>query len=380
MMAMPLRDQATDGRTLMPRKLPPNVERNQVKGHTYLSFRIGKGLRIRLPNDPTSPEFREAYAAAMAGEGADLRPTLRKDGPGTIGALLVSYMKSREFVGLRSTSKAGYMTRLETIRTDHGHRPVAGLTRDRIVTGILQPFADRPGAALDTLKKLRILIHHAIDIGWLKSDPSAGIKRPKTKEIRSWTDAELATYERRWPIGTKQRTGYELMLNVGSARSDTHRMTWTQIDVDGIDYTRRKTGVPVAIGMVDALRAALDATPRSHVTIINTEFGRPFTVDGFSGFIRDAIRAAGLPLDCKPHGLRKTLGRRLADAGVSAHDIMAALGHTTLQQAENYTREADRRRGGTRAVLQLNEHRANKSPQTAPKRLGKPAKKEGKTE
>jgi enterobacteria phage integrase len=37
----------------MPRKLPPNVERNHVKGHTYLSFRIGKGPRIRLPNDPT---------------------------------------------------------------------------------------------------------------------------------------------------------------------------------------------------------------------------------------------------------------------------------------------------------------------------------------
>src|SRR6478672_8755102 len=54
------------------------------------------------------------------------------------------------------------------------------------------------------------------------------------------------------------------------------------------------------------------------------------TLNGFSGFMRDAIRAAGLPLDCKPHGLRKTLGRLLADAGASAHDIMAALGHTTL--------------------------------------------------
>jgi hypothetical protein len=48
----------------MPRKLPPNVERNTSKGHAYLSFRIGKGKRIRLPDDPTSPEFRAAYAAA----------------------------------------------------------------------------------------------------------------------------------------------------------------------------------------------------------------------------------------------------------------------------------------------------------------------------
>jgi integrase len=61
--------------------------------------------------------------------------------------------------------------------------------------------------------------------------------------------------------------------------------------------------------------------------------------------MRDAITAAGLPLSCQPHGLRKTLGRLLADAGASAHDIVAALGHTTLAEAERYTREADRRRG-----------------------------------
>jgi enterobacteria phage integrase len=224
------------------------------------------------------------------------------------------------------------------------------------------------------------LIRHAIEIGWVKSDPSTGIKRPKTKEIRAWTDAEMAAFERRWPLGAKQRTAYALMLNVGAARVDVHRMTWAQIDIDGIEYTRRKTGVAVAIGMVAELRAALNSAARSHMTIINTEFGKPFTIDGFSGFMRDAISKAGLPLDCKPHGLRKTLGRLLADAGVSAHDIMATLGHTTLTQAENYTREADRRRGGRRAVLQLNDHKANMASQTAAERLGKVAKVEGKSE
>jgi integrase len=76
-------------------------------------------------------------------------------------------------------------------------------------------------------------------------------------------------------------------------------------------------------------------------------------------------------MDSKPHGLRKTLGRRLADADASSHDIMATLDHTTLAQADNYTREADRRRGGRRAVLQLNDHKVNISSQTAPNRLGK---------
>jgi enterobacteria phage integrase len=114
-------------------------------------------------------------------------------------------MRSTAYLGLRQTTKVGYVARIETLRAEHGHRSVAGLTRQRIVTGVLQPYAGRPGAALGILKILRILIRHAIDIGWLKHDPSLGIKRPKTQEIRSWTEAEIQKFEQRWPIATKQR-------------------------------------------------------------------------------------------------------------------------------------------------------------------------------
>ena len=166
----------------MPRKLPPHVERNHVKGHTYLSFRRGKGPRVRLPNDPTSEEFMAAYQAALLGQSAPVRNGFLRATPGTIAALVASYMKSGEYIGLRDTSKTGYVSRLEMLRAEHGHRTVAGLSRERIITGILQPYSDRPGAALDILKKLRILIRHAINIGWLKHDPSLGIKRPKIKK------------------------------------------------------------------------------------------------------------------------------------------------------------------------------------------------------
>jgi hypothetical protein len=167
----------------MPRKLPPHVERNHVKGHTYLSFRRGKGPRVRLPNDPTSEEFMAAYQAALLGQTAPVRDRFVPAAPGTIAALIASYKKSAEYIGLRDTSKTGYISRLETLRTEHGHRTVAGLSRERIITGILQPYADRPGAALDTLKKLRILIRHAINIGWLKHDPSLGISGQRSKKF-----------------------------------------------------------------------------------------------------------------------------------------------------------------------------------------------------
>jgi enterobacteria phage integrase len=86
-----------------------------------------------------------------------------------------------------------------------------------------------------------------------------------------------------------------------------------------------------------------------HVVIITTAYGKSFTVDGFSGWMRDAISEAGLPLDCKPHGLRKAAGRLLAEAGATAKMIMSILGHTTLAEAERYTEEADQ--AGPRAAV-----------------------------
>ncbi|MBR1203032.1 MULTISPECIES: hypothetical protein [unclassified Bradyrhizobium] len=71
--------------------------------------------------------------------------------------------------------------------------------------------------------------------------------------------------------------------------------------------------------------------------------------------------------------LPPTHGEQVGDLA-RAHDIMAALGHTTLAEAERYTREADRRRGGKRVVTRLNEHRLNRVSQTASDDLGKEEK------
>lgn len=338
----------------MPRKLPPHVERNFVKGRAYLYFRMGRGKRVRLPDDPTSDEFKTAYAACLSGA---LKPRSRFEGaqPRSIAALVASYKASRAYLSLRDTTKRSYSTPLEMLREQHGHRSVEGFNKQRIEEKILAPYADRPGQQLAILKLLRVLINHArrLTPPWLNSDPSAGIERTKGGEIRAWTDAELAKFEHCWKVGTKQRTAYELMLNTGTARSDVHAITWKHLDEGGVSYARSKTGVAVDAAQTNRLRNALAAWPRRHVTVLYTDFGKAYTVKGFGNFMRDAITAAGLPMDCKPHGLRKTLGRRLADAGVSAHDIMAALGHKTLAEAQRYTREADRRRGGKRAAAAL---------------------------
>jgi enterobacteria phage integrase len=116
-----------------------------------------------------------------------------------------------------------------------------------------------------------------------------------------------------------------------------------------------------------------------HVVIITTAYGKSFTVDGFSGWMRGAISKAGLPLDCKHHGLRKAAGRMLAETGAMAKMIMSILGHTTLAEAERYTEEADQAALAEDAVIKLEGHKPNTFPQTTSVSLGKTPKTKGKS-
>jgi integrase len=354
----------------MPRKFPKYVDPERRDKTLYLYFRRDKKSK-RIPLPPiSSPEFDRAYAAALAGQQLPAPPNRYPIADRTIAALIASYKRVGDYPGLRATTKVGYNSRLAAIQNDHGHRSVAGLTNER-VRKMLAPYANRPGAAHSLLKMLRILIKHAIAINWLNADPSVGIKRAKLKEIRSWTDEEIAAFEARWPTGSRERLAFGLHLYTGQRRSDVHRMTWRDISSGRIAVVQQKTGKKLQIRIHPELQRALDAAPRGHLTILNTAYGKPFSVDGFSGFMRDAIRAAELPEDCQPHGLRKAAGRRLAEAGCSAKQIMAVLGHKTLAEAERYVRDADEIRLGDQAIAQqIANQKENKFPKTTWSSLG----------
>lgn len=57
--------------------------------------------------------------------------------------------------------------------------------------------------------------------------------------------------------------------------------------------------------------------------------------------MRDWCDKAGLAT-CAAHGRRKACARRLAEAGATAHEIMAVTGHKTLAEVQCYTESAMR--------------------------------------
>ena len=112
---------------------------------------------------------------------------------------------------------------------------------------------------------------------------------------------------------------------------------------DGVLFiTQEKTGMPVAVPVHPELRAIIDASAGGNLTFLVTERGKPFPGPRFTQWFRKCCNEAGLPQRCVPHGLRKAAGRKLAEAECTAHEIMAILGHTTLKEAERYTKDFDR--------------------------------------
>ena len=96
------------------------------------------------------------------------------------------------------------------------------------------------------------------------------------------------------------------------------------------------------------LQAILD-TVTDNLTFLTTQFGKPFTSNGFGNWFRNQCNAAGLP-QCSAHGLRKAAARRLAEAGCTAHEIASITGHASLKQIAHYTRAADQGRLASAAM------------------------------
>jgi integrase len=72
-----------------------------------------------------------------------------------------------------------------------------------------------------------------------------------------------------------------------------------------------------------------------------------------SALVVRAAQAAGLPRDCKTHGLRKAALTRLADLGSSTHEIAAVSGHKSLREIERYTATANQLRLARSAMARL---------------------------
>ena len=78
------------------------------------------------------------------------------------------------------------------------------------------------------------------------------------------------------------------------------------------------------------------------LTFLVSEYGKPFSVAGFGNWFRERSNEAALT-HCSAHGLRKAAATIAAENGATAHELMSIFGWLNIQEAERYTRTAERK-------------------------------------
>jgi integrase len=314
-------------------------------GKVRVRFRR-RGVSVYLTGIPWSEDFMRQYTAALEREQGERTQigVAKRSPPGSFSALCVSYYAAPEFRDLKESTKRVRRNILERFRAEHGHRRVKDLHRAHINT-LLGTMDDRPEAANNLLKVLRVVLKHAVDDKWIENNPALGVKRYRNRNPdgrHTWTESEIAQFQAAHPINSRAGLAFALALYTGSRKADVARLGWQHVRSNRIAVSQQKTGARIDIPIHPELSRALEAVPKTNLTFLITERSAPFSIAGFGNWFRRMCNAAGLP-QCSIHGLRKAACRRLAQAGCTEKQIAAISGHTSLSEVARYTKQADRR-------------------------------------
>lgn len=345
----------------MPRKLPMNVVREKTRhGKIVFYFRKGKGERIRMPGMPGSAEFDEAYKAAMGGH--PVKPS-KSDAPSkSLRWLIDRYRESAKWAGLSVATRKQQGLFFQKVVAVSGNADFRAVT-SKDIRNALEERKKTPALANNFLKAMKGLFGWALINEHVEIDPTAGVERLKNKSdgFPPWTVDDVARFCEKWPIGTKARLAMELILLSGLRRSDVHRAGRQHMNGKVFSIRTHKTGTVVTVEFSDHLMSVIEQTKTGDLHFLTNEYGKPYTVETFGNWFRDRCRDAGIVKSA--HGLRKLSATMAANAGATTHELMAQYGWATTQQAEVYTKGADRVRLGVKASRMVAEQiEATKSP------------------
>lgn len=326
----------------MPRPRPPHLHRQVTRhGRVVWYVRMGKGRRTRLQYQYGSPEFDAEYQAALS----NIPKAPKGTAAGTLAWLVALYRETAEWQQGLSVTTRGQRDRIfRQVLETAGSNPVGWITTQSIAAGY-ERRAKTPAQARHFLDTMRGLFKWAAKSRLVKVDPARDVERvprKKTDGFIPWTEEDVAAYEARWPIGTKERVWLDVLLYTGLRRSDAVRFGRQHVR-DGIGSLKtEKTNTKVTLPVLDVLARTLAAGPCGDLTFIAGERGQPFTRGAFGNAFSAACRAAGVPGSA--HGVRKIAATRAANAGATVAQLEAIFGWTGGRMASHYTQSADRER------------------------------------
>ncbi len=337
----------------MPRPRPPHLQR-EVSRHGRVAWyvRVEKGPRIRLRAAFGSPEFDAEYQAALSGAP---RRTKGTPSAGTFAWLIARYRETAAWAAHSSATRRQRENIFKHVIETAGGQPIAKITTATILAG-RERRSKTPHQARHFLDAMRGLFRWALEGQHVKADPTAGVQNPVRKKgpgFRMWTEEEMAAYELRWPIGTRQRVWLDVLAYTGLRRGDVVRIGRPHVRGQVATIKTEKSGftVTVTLPILPVLAKTLAAGPCGDLTFITGANGKPLTKESFGNAFREACDDAGVPGSA--HGVRKIAATRAAENGATVSELNAIFGWMGTAMALHYTREADRVRLAKEAMHKL---------------------------
>lgn len=336
----------------MPRQRPPHLQREITRHATSVWYvRVGKGPRVRIRATYGTPEFNAEYAAAVAGK--PIAPT----GPanGTLHWLWDRYRETGKWTALSLATRRQRENIIKHVLAASGHEPFRSITKAHLTAG-RDRRSKTPAQARNFLDAMRGIFRWALEADHVTIDPTAGIKNPGRKKgpgFPIWTELEVEQYERRWPVGTRQRVWLDVLLYTGLRRGDAVLLGKQHVRQGAAILRTEKSGemITVTLPILPALAATLEAGPCGDLTFIAGARGGPLSKEGFGNMFAEACRASGVKKSA--HGLRKIGATRAANNGATVAELEAIFGWSGGGMASLYTRAADRERLARGAMTKL---------------------------
>lgn len=369
----------------MPKPRPPYLQKQITRHGKHVWYvRKGEGPRIRIHGEFGTEEFNANYLNAV--EGIISKPKV-KERTATLQWLWDRYRETTAWSDLSSATRKQRENIMLHVLETAGSEPYGEITSETIEEG-KDRRRDTPAQARNFLDCMRGLFRWAKTAKHVKVDPTAEVKNPKKRKGKgfpAWTEEDVEAYQRKWPIGTKERVWLDVLLYTGPRRGDVVKLgrqhERTEIDphtgatIRVVSFRTEKGGetIEVTIPLLPVLQVTLEAGPTGDLTYICGGRGNPLTKESFGNMFSAAAREAGVQKSA--HGVRKIAATTAADNGATVHQLMSIFGWKTTQMAEFYTREANRKRLAREAIHTLSrtlgQHSIPSPSRSVPLTLGK---------
>jgi integrase len=361
----------------MPKPRFPHLRHETSRHGTRVWYvRIGDGPRTRLRAAYGTEAFWEEYRAAIDGTA---RPA-GKAKAGTFRWLVERYKISSAYRDLKGSTRTARDNILKGIVDKVGDQPIAAINRASIEAS-RDARRDRPEAANSMVKTLRVLfgwgMEDEVARAYVKANPAAQVAMiaSRSEGFHTWNDEEVATYEAKWPLGTRERLALDVLLYTGLRRGDAVQLGRQHVRNGIFSIKTEKTGEWVVAPVLEPLQRSIDATKTGDLVYLVTSRGEPWSKESFTNWFRKCCKLAGVPGSA--HGLRKAGASRAAENGATEAQLNALFGWKEgSRESATYVRKARRNvLAMDAAQLLLPDQKRNKSRRTSPKGAAPKAKK-----